>query len=459
MGIDGKTGFRQSGADAVNAERGGLRAAAFGLSLMAALTAFAVEARSQDRDAIRQALAAGEHDQAAALALEALRGDPGNTEIRFLLARAYAYAGRWDEGEAVLDALLAGHPADADLIVFKARILSWRGDLVGAETAFRRALAAEPRSADALAGLADLASWRGESDAALVLCRRALDLDANHAGALHRVGSVLLGQGDFGRARGYLARAVELEPGNADFRRSLDRAVPLFVRGPEVWLSGRNEHWSDGREEARDLGLSVLFGLFGDRARLVAKAGRSWRAGGRDDSFGLEAYPRLWKGAYGYFDLSLAPKAEIIPASSVHAEVYQSFLTRYEASLGVRRIGAAGGSVLMGIASGAAYWGPWYPNVRVYWASAAAGTGFTWIAGLRRYFAGTSYVWASVGRGARPLETGSIEGILAGPAWLFEAGFDVNVLRDVRLRGYVSRREGLGGADSTALALVAGYRF
>ena len=88
-----------------------------------------------------------------------------------------------------------------------------------------------------------------------------------------------------------------------------------------------------------------------------------------------------------------------------------------------------------------------------------AGAGFTWIAGLRRYFAGTSYFWASVGRGARALETGAAEEILAGPAWLFEAGFDLTALRGGRLRGYVSRREGIGGADSTALGLVAGYRF
>ncbi len=443
----------------MNAGRRSWRAAGLGLWLIVSLAASATESWAQDRDAIRRALAAGEHDKAVALALEALRSDPGNAEVRFLLARAHAYAGRWDEGEAVLDALLAEHPADADLVVFKARILSWRGDLDGAEKTFRRALEVQPRSADALAGLADLASWRGEYDAALVLCRRALDLDANHAGALHRVGAVLLGQGDYGRARGYLARAVELEPGNADFRHSFDRAVPLFVRKPEAWLSGRSEHWSDGREDARDIGLSVLFGLFGDRARFVAKAGRSWRAGGHDDTLGLEAYPLLWKGAYGYFDLSLAPKAEFVPTSSVHAEVYQSFLTRYEVSLGVRRIGLAGGSVLIMVASGAAYWGSWYPNVRVYRADTGEDTGFTWIAGLRRYFAGTSYVWASVGRGARSLETGSVEEILAGPAWLFEAGFDVIVLRDVRLRGYVSRREGPGGADSTALSLVAGYRF
>lgn len=429
----------------------------------AALAAFVLAstgtARAQGRDEVRQALHAGDHAKAVALALEALRGDPENAEVRFLLARAYAYSGKGDEAEAILDRLLAEHPADADLIVFKGRLLCWRDDLAGAEQAFRRALEAQPRSADALAGLADVASWRGRLDEALVLSRRALDLDAGHAGALFRVGSVLLWQGDYGKARGYLARAAELEPTNADFRRALDRAVPLFVRRAEVWLAGRNEHWSDGRSDHSDLALAVLFGLFDDRARFVAKTGRSWRAGGHDDHIGLEAYPRLWKGAYGYFDLSLAPAAAFIPSSAVHAEVYQAFLTRFEASLGFRRIGAPSGDASMAVASAAAYLGPWYPNVRVSRAGAGAGTSFTWLAGLRRYFAGASYAWAGFGRGARLLETGSVEEVLAGPAWFFEAGFDIYVLSDIKLRGYVSRREGIGGADSTAVSLTAGYRF
>ena len=440
----------------MTAMRRRLQAAALGLCLAAATVA---AAGAQGREEVRQALVAGDHEKAVALALEALKADPADAEIRFLLARAYAYSGKRDEAEAVLDVLLAEHPADADLIVFKARLLTWRGDLDGAEKTFRRALDAQPRSADALAGLADLASWRGAYDEALVLCRRALDLDANHAGALFRVGSVLLWQGDYGRARGYLARAAELEPANEDFRRALARAVPLYVRRSEVWLSGRNEHWSDGRSDHSDLGLAVRFSLFGDRAKFVARVGRSWRAGGSDSHLFLESYPTLWKGAYGYLDLGIAPNAEFVPSSSVHAEVYQSLFTRYEVSLGFRSTSFAGDAVSMAVASAAAYWGPWYPNVRVNWADAGAETGFTWMAGLRRYFAGASYAWAGFGRGSRSLETGSIEDIIAGPAWFLEAGLDIYVLRDIKLRGCVSRRAGIDGPDSTALALTVGYRF
>jgi YaiO family outer membrane protein len=428
-------------------------------ALIGLVLAFAGTGRAQSREDVRQALIAGAHEKAIALALEALRGDPANAEIRFLLARAYAYTGRRDEAEAILGRLLVEHPADADLIVFKARLLCWRKDLDGAEKTFRRALEIQPRSADALAGLADLASWRGDLDAALVLSRQALDLDANHAGALFRIGTVLLWQGDYGRARGYLARAVELEPKNEDFRRALDRAVPLYVRKAEVWLSGRNEHWRDGRPDYGDLGLAVLFGVFDDRAKIVARAGRSWRAGGHDDQIGLEAYPLLWKGAYGYFDLSLAPKSESLPSSSVHVEVYQSLLKRYEVSLGVRRTGFAGGAVSMLVASGAVYLGSWYPNVRASWADTDAETGFTWMAAVRRYLAGASYAWAGFGHGSRSLETGSIEAVLAGPAWFAEAGFDLYVFKDVKLRGFVSRRMGVGADDSTAFGLVAGYRF
>lgn len=428
----------------------------------AALVMFALAvpaARGQAREDVRAALYAGDHARAVALALEALRAEPENPEIRFLLARAYGYSGRWDEAEAIVDRLLAEHPADGDIIVFKARLRTWRGDLEGAERYFRRALEAEPRSADALAGLADLASWRGEFDASLVLARQALDLDAGHAGALFRVGSVLLWQGDYGRARGYLARAAELEPGNEDFRLALAKAVPVYARRTEIWLTGRNEQWNDGRRDHSDLGMAVLFGLFGDRAKFVAKAGRSWRADGRDEHAGLEAYPRLWKGAYGYFDLSLAPGAELVPSSSFHVEVYQSVLTRVEVSLGYRRTAFDGGGVSTFVASGAVYWGAWYPHLRLSIADASAGTAFTWTAGLRRYFSATSYVWGGFGRGSRSLETGTLEDVLAGPAWILDAGFDLHVLRDFRLRGSISRREGIGGPSSTAVSLTVGYRF
>jgi len=411
------------------------------------------------KDEIRQALISGAHEKAVSLALAALRENPADAEVRFLLARAYAYSGRWDEAEETLAPLLAEHPTDADLLVFKARLLCWRKDFEGAEGVFRSALELQPRSADALAGLADLASWKGDYDASLVYARRALDLDPNHAGALFRTGTVLLWQGNYGRARGYLARAVELEPRNKDFVRALANAAPLFARRAEIWLSGRNEHWSDGRTDYSDLGMSVLFSAFSDRAKLLVKAGRSWRAGGHDDQVGLEAYPHLWKGAYAYLDLSLAPKAEFIPSSSVHVEVYQSFLTRLETSLGVRRMSFPGAGVTVLAASAAGYWGPWYPNVRVHWADMGTGTELTWMAGLRRYFSDSSYVWADIGRGSRSFETGSVEEILARPAWFVEAGFDVYLLRTIKLRGYASRRKETGGPASTSLALVVGYRF
>ena len=432
------------------------RAAAVGL--LAVLTT-AGASRAQSRDGVRQALAAGAYDRAVALALEALAARPADDDVRFLLARAYAYSGRREEAEAVLGGLLAAHPADGDLIVFKARLLSWRNDLDGAEKAFRLALELQPRSADAKAGLADLAAWRGDTDAALVYCRGALDLDANHAGALFRVGSILLWRGDYGRARGYLARAAELEPLNKDYTRALAGAAPVFARKAEVWLSGRQEHWNDGRPDDREAGLSGLFSLLRDRARLVVKAGRLWRGGAADDRAGIEIYPQLWKGAYGYLDLGLAPKAAFGPSSSFHLEVYQSVLKKLEFSLGARRMSFAAGGVTVLAASAALYAGAWYPNVRVHWADAGTRPELTWMAGCRRYLADTSYLWLTAGRGSRSLETASAEEILAESAWFFEAGFDLYVLRDIKLRGYVSRRRESGGPSSTAVALVAGYRF
>jgi YaiO family outer membrane protein len=414
---------------------------------------------AQSRDEVRQALESGAHEKAISLALEALRENPADAEVRFLLARAYAYSGRWNEAEETLGRLLAEHPADTDLLVFKARLLCWRKDLVGAEGVFRRALELQPRSADALVGLADLASWRGEYDAALVYARQALDLDPLHAGALFRTGTVLLWQGDYGRARGYLARAVELEPRNKDFARALANAAPLFARRTEVWLTGRNEHWSDGRSDYSDLGLTALFSLFADRAKLMVKANRSWRSGAHDDQLGLEAYPHLWNGAYGYVDLSFSPGADFAPSSSFHVEVYQSVLRRFEVSLGARRMNFPGDGVTLLAASVAGYWGRWYATIRSIYTNPETGAELTWMAGLRRYFTGTSFVWAGFGRGSRSFEAGSLEDILTGPSWFAELGFDVYLFRDVKLRGSLGRRAESGGPSSTAFSLVAGYRF
>jgi len=423
------------------------------------LSAAAGAVCAQDRDEIRRAIGSGAHDKAISLALEALRENPADVELRFLLARAYAYSGRWDEAEETLDRLLAEHPADTDYLVFKARLLCWRGDFAGAESVFRRALELTPRSADALAGLADLASWKGEDDVSLVYCRQALDLDPNHAGALFRIGAILLRQGNYGQARGYLARAVELEPQNKDFARALDNAAPLFARRTEVWLSGRNEHWSDGRPDYSDLGMSFLLGLFADRAKLVVKANRSWRAGGHDDQLGLEVYPHLWKGAYGYVDLSVSPKADFAPSTAFHLEIYQSLLARFEVSLGARRMNFPGGGVSIYAASAAGYFGRFYSSLRFYSADHATGTEFTWMANLRRYFAADGFVWAGLGHGSRSFEAGSIEDILARPSWFAELGCDVYLLRNVKLRGYLARRKESGGPSSTSFALVTGYRF
>lgn len=430
-----------------------MAAVALGLAIAAA-AGFA-----QDREEIRRIIGSGAYEKAVSLALQALEGDPADAEVRFLLARAYSYSGRWDDAEAVLGEILAGRPADTEALLLKARILSWRNDFDAAELLFRRVLALEPGSADARAGLADLASWRGRYDEALTLARQALDLDPLHAGALFRTGSILLWQGDYGRARGYLARAVELEPRNRDFARALAGAAPPLAPRTEIWIAGRRESWSDDRDDYADLGLSALFGVFDDRARILVKVNRAWRAGGRDDQIGLEAYPRLWKGAYGYLDLSLAPEAEFVPASSLHFEIYQSLFTRFEVSLGARRMNFPANGVSLVAASAAAYWGRFYPNVRLFWADSDAGTEMTWMAGLRGYFSGESYAWAAFGRGTRSFETGSVEEILAGPAWFAEAGFDVYVSRTIKVRAYLSRRREAGGPSSVAFALVTGYRF
>ncbi|MCK7524093.1 MAG: hypothetical protein MZV64_43925 [Ignavibacteriales bacterium] len=286
----------------------------------------------------------------------------------------------------------------------------------------------------------------------------------NHAGALFRVGSVLLWQGDYGRARGYLgpgrrARAAEQRTSAAPSTAP----CPSSPGGPRSGSPDGTSTGATAGPTTRDLGLSALFGLFADRARFVAKAGRSWRAGGHDDQLGLEAYPQLWKGAYGYLDLSLAPKAEFVPhVVRPRSRSTSPSSTRYEVSLGVRQdrrrrrgrssswsASAAGLSGAPGIRTSASI-GP----------TPAAGPEFTWMAGLRRYFA-EDELRLGERRPRCPVVRDRVRRRDPGRAGLVRRGR----LRRLSFSGtsssaaMSSRRTGIGGADSTALALVAGYRF
>ena len=185
----------------------------------------------------------------------------------------------------------------------------------------------------------------------------------------------------------------------------------------------------------------------------------AWRFGGHDDRFGLEAYPRLWKGAYAYVDLNISPGGGFSPNLSIHGEVFQSVLPWLEISLGARRMAFESEGVTMLAGSLGAYWGRFYPTLRTFVTFGGGGTEFTWLAGLRRYLGRTSFAWAGLGHGARALEGISIGDVLGERSWLAELGADVTLLRHVRLRAVLSLRRESTGLASTVFSAVAGYRW
>ena len=427
------------------------------LSALAVSAVMAQEDRKSER--VRRALDSKEFETAVSLCVEGLRENPEDFDLRFLLARSYAYGGRWDEAEATLDHLLAEDPDNGDLVLFKARILGWRKKYTEAEAGFRRVLDRDPGNGEALAGLADLYSWQGDWNKAMVTCRHALAADPQNAAVNFRMGTIHLRRGEQGEARIFFRRAAGIDPLNAEYVRAA-KNVPLFSAGRlEFRLAGRNESWSDGRPDYSDLEAAFKFGVFDDRAQVILKAARAWRFGGHDDRFGIEAYPHLWKGAYGYFDLNLSPAGGFSPNSSFHAEVFQSVLSGLEVSFGARRMTFGSGGVSMLAGSLGAYWGRYYSSLRTFVAFGDGETEFTWIAGLRRYFGRASFAWASAGHGSRSFEAVSIGDLLGERSWLCEAGADITVLRHVRLQGYLALRRESTGLTSTALSLLAGYRW
>jgi YaiO family outer membrane protein len=428
--------------------------------LLAGLAVSSVAAQeTQWAERARREIEAGDFGKAVSICLDGLRESPGDFELRFLLARSHAYAGGFDEAEMVLDRLLEDHPENADLVLLKARIDGWRGSHREAEAGFRKVLEADPGNGEALAGLADLYSWEEDWDAALEACRRAVDADPGNAAVLFRMGTLHERRGEHGEARACFRKAAGLDPSNGTYARAMKNVSLSPAGGTEFWLAGRNESFSDGRSDYSDLEAAFKFGLFDDRAPVILKAARAWRFGEHDDRLGIEAYPRLWKGAYGYVDLILSPAGGFSPDSSLHVEVFQSVLPWMEVSLGARRMAFPGGGVSMLAGSLGAYWGKFHSTLRTFAAFGEGESEFTWIAGLRRYFSRTNFVWAGVGHGSRSIEGVSVGDLLGGRSWLGEAGADLTVLRHVRLRGVFALRRESTGLTSTSLSLVAGTRW
>jgi YaiO family outer membrane protein len=409
-------------------------------------------------DRAQRALKLKDYRSAIEICLTELESRPGDYDVNFLLAQAYARSG--DRGKAMerlkkMDALF---PRNSDVTLFMARIDTWKGEYAEALAQYRKVLEFAPDNEEALIGTADIAARQKDRVKSLSILQRVLEKNPRSAEAYYHLGLLYQWQGNRGQARENFEKAIALAPDNEDYRVFLTRATPRLQKKYEVRYGHEVENWSDGRSDFQNDRLALHLDLPRDAGVLILKYSQTHRFGETDREVGIEAYPRLWSKAYGRFELDYSGKAVAYPRLSYLAEIYQGLFSAVEASLGVWRMNFPDRPVTVALGSLGYYWGNYYPYARLSYGSDQGRHTFSWVVNARRYFSAENYVYLGYGQGTRLLEDLTVQDLLATRGNIFLAGAVWYVFHRIRIEGHFSRTSEPALTRNT-FQITTGYRW
>ena len=191
-----------------------------------------------------RAAAAGDMQSAVAGYRQALSQDPGNTEVRLLLAVALARARQVESAKTELRAVIEAEPDNAEAHFLLGTALMAQGDLDGAGASLQRTLSADPRHVEALATLGTLAEQRDDLVAAEYNYSRAVEIDPDNPQNRFQHAKILGLMGRSDESREELVALLERHPSFGEAILSLgfqfeqaemtDQALERYVAASEL---------------------------------------------------------------------------------------------------------------------------------------------------------------------------------------------------------------------------------
>ncbi len=421
--------------------------------------AIASASDSIQKEKALQALRTRDYEAAIKISLHQLNSNPDDYDFNFILSRAYAYSGQRGKALDLLGKMLEISPQNTDLMLFQSHIFAWEGHYDKAEEGYKEVLAINHNNREAMIGRAEIASWKKEFADAREKYQKILQIHPDDSDIHFRIGRVNQWEGNYTKARQYYKKACELSPENAEYRRALKSAHPVFTNRFELRYEFKNESFGDGRGHYTNHHLVFGIKISPDIGSLNLKYNRTQRYGRQDAQFGIEFYPHLWNKAYGYIDLNLSPEAVHYPHTSYLLEVYQSVLQAVEISLGYRRMNFENEAVSVYLGSIGYYVGNYYPFLRWYYTPEEEGKNFSWFVNVRRYFTKDSYLALGYGQGSKPFDIITIEDVLVRKSWIFLAEWDWYFLKHIRLKIQYTHRNEKDGPTRNVLFVATGYRW
>lgn len=281
--------------------------------------------------------------------------------------------GETEQAVAAYTLQIQNHPNDPDEWLGRGLAHARQGQWEAAATDLEQAVSLAPGYADAWSALANVYRWTDKPAAAANAYARLAVLQPNdaqvrvlQARSLLALGDVAGAQAAIERARALGAREDDMPALPAEKKTSAEHHPEAFNEAAAVdgyrWaVSGGISHTSASYASGTENSLSVRH--YADWGSIALERLGVHRFGDGDAAWAIDAYPRLWSGAYANLRYQYAASPELYPPRSWRAELYQSISHGWELAASHDFLGFGSGVRIDGVAAGK-YWGNFFARWR-----------------------------------------------------------------------------------------------
>ena len=296
---------------------------------------------AQDLQQARQLLQDGQHVQAVEALSRWLDSSPRDPDALLFRGLAYSRLQRWTEAVADLELAASVSPAYADVWQALGNAYRWSDRAAAAADAYGRLAALRPDDPQVHLLRARSLQGAGDHAGARLSALRARDLGVSDS----QLGDLVLVES----TAGIVDRGIAVVPS--------EMAQPGY--GWAVSMSG--SQLDTPRSSGSD--RSWIVRRYGSAGSVALERLQVSRFGLRGDAYAIDAYPRLWTGAYANLRYQRSSDAVLYPVRAWRAELYQNVGGGWEMAASHDFLGFDS-QVQMNAVALAKYWGNFYIRLR-----------------------------------------------------------------------------------------------
>ena len=345
--------------------------------MLVAMVALATGAWAQTDEA-RVLLNQGKAQQAADLYGQRIAREPGDPDHWLGRALARIRLGQWPDAMADLEKAVAIAPGYADAWSSLADVYRWNDRPAAAADAYARLAALRPNDAQVQVLRARALLAAGDAEGARLAVQRAREL---------------------GAAEDSLPALNPTRPRSASGEAGIDMPSQPVASGGHRWaLSAGASRTASGAASAQENSVALRhYSAYGSIA--LERLGLR-RFGDQDQAWAVDAYPRLWQGAYANLRYQQTRTADLYPPRAWRAELYQNISGGWEAAVSRDFLGFGSGVRIDGVSMGK-YWGNFFARWRHQQIKTDSSSGKGDRLFVRYYYEGDAdhYLEANVSRG------------------------------------------------------------